>query len=101
MGPVGAATAATVAAHPELFIPGTQQFLGFPEAILFRGYVTVYINTNNPTLEAQDDVDQKQTQVRLRTAPQFKEDYAVWATDLTPRYPPGSYRATCWPGAFN
>lgn len=101
-GPIGLATTAMVAAHPELFVAGTTTFLSLATATQFRGYVTVEVNTTNLTLEAADDTaDAKQVLVRLRTAPQFREDYAVWATDLTPRWPPGSYRATCWPGAFN
>lgn len=101
MAPISAAETQMIVAHPELFVPGTQKFIGIPEALLFRGYVTVEVNTSNPTLEAVDDPDDgKQVLVRLRVNPEFREDYAVWATDLTPRFPPGAYRATCWPGEF-
>lgn len=93
------AVQSTITAHPELFSGGL--LISEAAAIQFRGFITVSMNTVNPSLETIDDPsDGKQILTRARVAATFREDYAVWSSDLRPRFPPGAYRASCYPGTF-
>lgn len=101
-GQVRAAEDNVIAANPAFFASGPPWVLANGQQAAFIAAVVGYMNLTYPTLESiADAADGKQMLVRLRAGFTFREDYALWATDNTVRYPPGAYRATCTPGDFN
>lgn len=94
---VEAATFATIQANPAWF-SAPQQLNSEANALLFAAAVAATITAANPTLKSvRDPADGKQVLVRRLAAPEFREDYRVWNTDLSVAFPSGSgYRATCW-----